>query len=422
VSIRAGSVFAAVAVAFLLAPPALAAAFFERPAPDGAAYLDNIPDLKPAWPSSWPQVEGRPGLIRTLDAPRGYSAGLTRRPDEMAAIRELFAQHTGDEISTLRFEGPNAFGYEIVARGERTRRPPTGYPSLTFQYLSGEPIVNAPPLLDVTIQRTWFAVFEPDEGLEHAGSILLMPGLFGTPEPVLARLTAALCERGWTVLRMMAQPSRFTETMQWTLCADEEDADCRGTPMDSIVRAISMRAAECAYASRAAFDHLLRQRPHLASLPRVAIGMSGGAMTLPTVVALEPEKYAAAVMIAGGADFFTMNIQSNYQQMINAVQIDWKPGPPTEAQLAEHTRRYLKRSPLDSYHTALALRGMPMLLIHGTRDLAVPAHLGDLLWERLGRPERWSEEAGHEEIFMRLPQQIERLVGWIENAVAVQAR
>jgi fermentation-respiration switch protein FrsA (DUF1100 family) len=65
---------------------------------------------------------------------------------------------------------------------------------------------------------------------------------------------------------------------------------------------------------------------------------------------------------------------------------------------------------------------MPMLLIHGTRDLAVPAHLGDLLWERLGRPERWSEEAGHEEIFMRLPQQIERLVGWIENAVAVQAR
>ena len=56
-----------------------------------------------------------------------------------------------------------------------------------------------------------------------------------------------------------------------------------------------------------------------------------------------------------------------------------------------------------------------MLLIQGTSDLAVPSPLGDLLWERMGKPERWlMEEAGHEVLFMMLPQKFGKMMEWLE--------
>jgi fermentation-respiration switch protein FrsA (DUF1100 family) len=399
----------------------------EKPSAPAAAVAptyEKIPDLEPRWPASFPAtVDGRYGLIRQLDAPRGFTSGLPRDRELDEELKALLEPHANLPIRTINFEGPNAFGYRPIRPGERTRRPPTGYPSLTFQYLSGELFGLAFPSYEVTIQRTWFAVFDPTEGVPPRGIALIMPGIFGTPEPIFAGLSAALQQDGWTVLRMMAQPSRFTERMTWPIRLD--DAERRASTMDHIARTITARAAECAYAARAAMEHLLEQRPELAGLPRIAIGGSGGAMTLPTVLALEPEKYAAAIMIAGGADFFTMNIQSNYQQMIGAVEIEWITMPPGGAPSAEQfatlPREYLSRSSLDSYHTAIALRGKPVLMIHGTRDLAVPAHLGDLLWERLGRPERWAQEAGHEEIFMHLPQQIDGILEWIRGAVAATA-
>ncbi len=137
-------------------------------------------------------------------------------------------------------------------------------------------------------------------------------------------------------------------------------------------------------------------------------------MTLPTVVAREPDRYSAAVIVGGGADFWLMNERSNYKGMIDAVRVKWDGEPPTDQVRARFDELYLQHAPLDSYHTAAVLKGKKVLLIQGTKDLAVPSPLGDLLWERMGKPERWLEEGlGHELLFMALPQKFGKMMEWL---------
>src|SRR6185369_16186080 len=131
--------------------------------------------------------------------------------------------------------------------------------------------------------------------------------------------------------------------------------------------------------------------------------------------ALEPDKYIAAVIIAGGADFYTISDLSNYKYLINAVDFTYRPAPPTDAQHADLVKHYLDITPLDSYHTAAAIRAKPILMIHGDHDGAVPAATGELLWEQLGKPQRWVETAGHEEVFIKLAGQMDQIMQWIAD-------
>jgi hypothetical protein len=71
----------------------------------------------------------------------------------------------------------------------------------------------------------------------------------------------------------------------------------------------------------------------------------------PTVVAREPEKYAAAVMIAGGCDFFAITNETNYTSWSMRSAFGGSRTPRAE-QLASIDARYLALAPLDSYHTA----------------------------------------------------------------------
>lgn len=419
--IAAGFVWAAGASVCVAAPSALFAGF--EPSPLHDADKAGVPDLEPWWPgedSSDPRgrkrvlfPDGERGIIRVLEAPHGLVSGIQRGPTVAASMLAVFSPVVEEKIREVRLEGANSYGYRVARESERPRRSPAGVPNQSFEYVSASPRDVGDGEVDLEIQRTWFSVFEPAATVQTRGSVLLMPGLFGTPEPILNLLTAELRNEGWVVVRMMAQPSRFTEQMHWSIDLDNMDQNTPEIGMMSIIRETTDRAAECAFAARAAMRHVTSEYRELAELPRIAIGMSGGAMTLPTVVAIEPEKYTAAIMIAGGADFFTMNIESNYQQMINAVRFTWKPGHPDKQQIRDLSRVYLSQAPLDSYHTSLLLRGKPMLMIHGNFDLAVPAHLGDLLWDRLGRPERWAEDAGHEEVFMRLPQKVRPMITWL---------
>src|SRR5204863_2353352 len=113
-----------------------------------------------------------------------------------------------------------------------------------------------------------------------------------------------------------------------------------------IAESCGNRAAECAYAAQGALAHLEEKRPELKGLPRVAIGFSGGAMTLPTVVAREPDRYAASILVGGGADFWLMNQRSNYKNMIDAVHEKWDGSPPSNQDRAKLDQLYLKNAPL----------------------------------------------------------------------------
>ena len=241
-------------------------------------------------------------------------------------------------------------------------------------------------------------------------------GLLGTPEGTLSQLTRSLTQNDWVVLRMVAQPSRFLERVEFTI--DPASPGFPGAVAASIARTFDERGAECAFAAQAAFAFLLRERPELKDLPRVAIGFSGGAMTLPTVVAREPDDYAAAIIIGGGCDFWLMTQTSNYNQWIGAVHATWT-NEASDADKRAVDKAYLRASRLDSYHTAQALANKPVLVMLGDMDQAVPAPLGELLIARLEKagakvtPIRQS--VGHEALFMTLPRRFATMHAWLDE-------
>lgn len=264
------------------------------------------------------------------------------------------------------------------------------------------------------VQRTWFALYEPVS--TPKGIVLVLPGMLGTPAGTIQDLVRTLRSHGWAVLRMLAHPSRFTEQVRFRIDPSNGLADDAA----GIAAVFDDRTAECAYAARAAFGRVLAERPGWDALPRVAVGMSGGAMVLPTVVALEPERYAAAVLIAGGANSFSISRRSSYARTIDAMRLDWVGGNPSPQMADALDKEYLRASTLDAYHTASALAGKPVLMLHGRGDAAVPADAGEVLWRRLGKPERWSTPMGHEWLFLTLSWKFEVLAAWIERAAAGQ--
>jgi pimeloyl-ACP methyl ester carboxylesterase len=155
------------------------------------------------------------------------------------------------------------------------------------------------------------------------------------------------------------------------------------------------------------------------------VGMSGGAMVLPTVYAYAPQRYRAGVLIAGGANFLKISAQSNYADWIDAMVLDWEPDKPettgraTPDRLERLTNGYLGASRLDATHTAPEMADIPTLVLHATRDRAVPSDTGDALWRLLGQPERWVFHVGHEVIFVMLPTQSGRMQAWIDRTLAV---
>jgi hypothetical protein len=371
--------------------------------------------LPARWPTRWGRNnEPIQGVILDIENPKARlegSQGFIPLPAtesrDAAALKQANIAGSKPPDAFL-YEKPGSFSYFPIApkEGDKPRR---NEPNLRFRFISGE---FEAPSNSVRLQRTWFVVFDPiqDEGKEPRGTALLMPGLFGTPEGTLSQLTTQLRKNGWVVLRMLSQPSRFTEQVTFELNAGND----LGAQAKQIAQVFDDRAAECAFATQAAFQHLEESRPQLKQLPRVAIGFSGGAMTLPTVVARDLDRYSAFILVGGGCDFWLMNQRSNYRGMIDAIHEKWDGAQPSGADRARLDELYLKNAPLDSYHTAAVLKGKRVLMIQGTADLAVPSPLGDLLWERLGKPERWMVDgAGHEVLFMTLPQKFEKMMEWL---------
>lgn len=297
-------------------------------------------------------------------------------------------------------------------------------------------VEDAGPLI---LQRTWFAYYEPinhqlsaserrrarAEGKEidestppTKGIVLLMPGLYGTPEPVFDTMVLKLRESNMGVLRMLSQPSRFTERVSFEI--DPENMEAGAAKVASI---LTDRAAECALAAQGAWKYLEETRPELATLPKAIIGTSGGGMTLPVVVAREPDRYAACVLIGAAADFALIARRSNYTADASSIALRIKgrrtlPGDDDAAfSWQRFDELYLAHAPLDSYHCAKAMQGKRVLMIHGQSDLAVPASLGDVLWERLGKPERWEYPTGHEGLIIEMvPRDTGKLIEWLKES------
>src|SRR5438876_10129366 len=72
---------------------------------------------------------------------------------------------------------------------------------------------------------------------------------------------------------------------------------------------------------------------------------------------------------------------------------------------------------MDPYSTAPALTDKPVLLFLANMDSTVPAECGRLLWDRLGRPERYNFSLGHRLLFYTLGGQSRTIANWLDRTM-----
>jgi hypothetical protein len=383
-------------------------------------------------------------------------------------------------------EGPGAF---IFVKGapdpDNPAGPLAGRASLLFQHLSAREPTSKMELVDFEdktknermqlrvkvatsrIERTWFAYYDPfpprddkgfldgDKKARVRGLVVVLPGMFGTPPDQISTLIRRLRNEGFAVLRMMAHPSLFTEHVSFAVPMEG--------PLDSAAEDIALeltgRTAEVAYALESALAHVMKQRPELVDAKLGLVGMSGGAMVTPTVIARNPKLFERVVMIGGGANYLQILLESNYREWIDAVEVLFYEGSPpkptpnadgsvtaskpikadepaklaadgrnpgfrlvTKGDKADARRKellaaYQRAAPLDSANLATSLKDVKSLVIQGTTDRAVPRETGDLLWEKAGKPERILVPGGHEWLFFTLNRQMPRITEFLAQGL-----
>ncbi|HYC99978.1 MAG TPA: alpha/beta hydrolase [Phycisphaerales bacterium] len=454
-------------LAALLLAAGVAAAQAQPPAAPSPAAGATVSAPLP-WPARLPVESGLKPETVALKGP-GWSPMGTIEPvkppimaihlssrESAAAARSqkedwdlLCTRLAGAADCAPQFEKSGGFLF-VPSYDDEPVTPSPSRASLMFRFISARRAAgqaNAKPPA-VIVERTWFALYDPLPPKSKPGDppvaevvpdpralVVLLPGMFGTPTDQIVGLTRRLRQEGYSVLRMMSQPSRFTESVTYALPLDGDLA----AAIPPIAADLTDRAAEAAYAVESAVLYVQQERPALRGLPRFAIGMSGGAMLLPVVVAREPEAYTGAVSIAGGVDYLRILTTSNYVDWINAVRVKWiappaanaggipavKPAPSSQ-RLEELAKLYRAAAPLDSVNLMVLVKGVPWLMLHGTTDKAVPASTGEEMWELLGKPERITIKGGHEWLFMTLSGRFNTITEWIDKrlqpAAATPAR
>lgn len=365
------------------------------------------------------------GLVREVQGP---IISMSDRPEVLERIRLEAQEDMRWVTGALRrasprdlrvlAEGPGA--YVFATHPSPTPEEVESARRLVYlKFISGEeePAPGDPDRLHIRVQRTWMVVY-PSRAAESRGLIVLAPGIFGTPVNVVEGLVARLQNSGWSVLRLASHSARFTERVDFAVNLDDP-APAAG----QIAAELTDRAAECAYAVEAACLWLRERRPELLRGPRVLVGLSGGAMVGPTIVARDPDAWAGAVLVAGGTNFMRVALESSYANWVDALRFSFfREGDqgavavkPSEEDIRRLDALYLERAGIDSTFAARALLGKPVLIIHASGDSAVPAVRGEELWRILGRPQRWVFGSGHEILFLMLPGQFGRLTDWLSE-------
>lgn len=411
------------------------------------------PYLTPAWPARVTS-NGRTTVIRELGLPASrlfcasgffnslLAGGVESEEARLAKVQDaadISAARVGLGLrptDPIKLEGDNAT--PVRGRAENPSRKPraaaAGEPDSvqTFSVLTLQEQGPDQPHQTPAINRTTFAWYVPinpaGQGtIKGRAVIMLMPGMFGTPEQIIDPLVKHLRLQGYGVLRMLSQPSRFTEEVVITINTQIE-ADWKAEAERAAV-VIDNRLAEVAYSAEAALKHVHSLDTDAAKLPHVIMGISGGAISLPPVVARMPRQWNAAVIMGGSADFWLTLSRSNYNDFIGAVKTNWLPESVNTAEGSAARQAfdeaYLSHARLDPYHTIAALKSTPVLAIQGSLDRAVPSALGDVLWSRLGEPEapsaRWKTPLSHETLFLTLPARFAEITAWIDGVIALPA-
>ncbi|WP_442484152.1 hypothetical protein [Aeoliella sp. SH292] len=234
-----------------------------------------------------------------------------------------------------------------------------------------------------------------------------------------SRMLQRARDQGWNVLACsIGMDSRMPEQIV---------VDDRGSTR--LAQRIDDHLADRAYAMEALIAYVEQQSPELLVGPRVLVGMSAGAIALPTVGARIGD-VDAAVVIGGGEHVAEIIACSPlFGQHIELVDVQYeidKKGdcithlfPCTDRQKrTEFADAVLQKSKLDPHYSAAALRETPVLMVQAEYDHIVPAAAGEALYETLGRPERWQYRTGHIGLTLLMPWKADYVLDWMATQVA----
>ncbi len=246
-----------------------------------------------------------------------------------------------------------------------------------------------------------------------AGIVVHMQGLAGVEyeQPVVD----ALRRRGFIEVRTEFPWARW-QPVQMELGTPEAVFDAA----EKVARMADDCLAEAAYSVEGAIEHLWRTRPELRNKPIVLMGFSAGSLALPAVGAKLGDRLSAAVIVGSGANIVRITQTSELTDAGMKILLLGKPASGAMAGLL--AGEYLRRSTLDPFHAAGALRDKPVLQLHASTDGIVPAELGDELYEQLARPERWTFPGGHRLLFLQLESWSEDIARWVVDALAARNR
>lgn len=226
----------------------------------------------------------------------------------------------------------------------------------------------------------------------------------------------ALRKRGWAVLSS-SSTGRYLQRRESPQVFEIDGSDDLENVAARLATIFDDELADWPYSLEAVLEYIAVHRPDIPQEPLVVMGFSIGALGLPAVFARMPDRFEAAVVVAGGANL--LEIAHRSRKANRGIELRWSGAEPTGNECERLYAAYLERVKLDPYHTAAALTEMPVLLYQARYDRVVPAATGESLYLRLGKPERLVFPVGHGQLLrvvMRL--QAKRIVDWMEAALS----
>jgi hypothetical protein len=268
------------------------------------------------------------------------------------------------------------------------------------------------------------------------GVVVYVPSLVPEFESAVVQ---SLRRRGWAVVstpgtELVLNQSRVRTTWWIGAEADEMAEGSKDASKEDRIQRLTTRAADVtrnlvgltAEAYRAGLAALERDEPGIQGRPVIVAGFSLGAIMAPGVVERLAERLGdrlcGVVLVGGGADIAGILRDSALTDLRESL--DWGLGTIEEIDDERFERlraEYLAKARLDPYALAPGVGRFPTLMLHARGDGIVPARYGELLWERLGKPERWSWGYGHQLLFWRLDGYAERIGEWMEERADVRS-
>jgi pimeloyl-ACP methyl ester carboxylesterase len=400
----------------------------KHPRMDGAAV--PAPASPPRWPRNYTQLPEQTGRFEihvedpAADLPtlflsfRGTPVGggwiSYTSVDNVEALPapSVFRYHAWREAPPEPTHSPDsgqlskfyAFGASAPFRmGFRVWIPPQGNPKglVVHQWGLGGPKFEQPIV---------------DELVRHGWAVIAYNGLYWSRPGALAlagttpRALGGLPERDINANRSPSPPVSDAEIA----AAVEAGAQLAAAEYDDAI-------GQYVLAHEAALEFVRKHYPQIPTHPLVLIGCSFGSLMTPALATRLGSQVDACVLVGSGSNFLRIAGEAWQDYFYSRARTGRGDDLKMPARRRERMyEAYLESATLDPFHTAVALRSVPTLMLHANWDGIVPAKTGEALWEQAGRPERWTGSFGHIFMFFELSRQAKEIVAWVEAHAATR--